>query len=253
MLTLLLVAAIFALVNTIIGTVIKVLAFPLYILTLGLIGLLINAFLLWLTAWITSFWSWGLRVEDFWWGVVAAIIISLINWVVRHHPPPAAEGLTAASLARAVLGHLDRRRGVQLVEHARARRRPADRPTRRPSRPSRRRPPGDARREVHVVAASAAGSAPPLDDEAARRADRRVVPAAGERGDRVVGVAHGDAQRPVADIGLDRRPNDTSVRMSYPPSSARCAVIMAPCECPNAWTTSPGSRAGRRSAATVAS
>jgi putative membrane protein len=80
-LTLLLVAAIFALVNTVIGTVLKVLAFPLYILTLGLIGLIINAFLLWLTAWITSFWSWGLRVEDFWLGVVAAIIISLINWL----------------------------------------------------------------------------------------------------------------------------------------------------------------------------
>ncbi|GAA1466779.1 phage holin family protein [Microbacterium thalassium] len=80
-LTLLAVAAIFALVNTIIGTVIKVLAFPLYILTLGLIGLIINAFLLWLTAWITSFWDWGLRVEDFWWGVVAAIIISLLNWI----------------------------------------------------------------------------------------------------------------------------------------------------------------------------
>ena len=80
-LTLLLVAAIVALVNTIIGTVIKVLAFPLYILTLGLIGLIINAFLLWLTAWITGFWNWGLRVEDFWWCVVAAFIISLINWV----------------------------------------------------------------------------------------------------------------------------------------------------------------------------
>ena len=80
-LTFLIVAAIFALVNTLIGTVIKVLAFPLYILTLGLIGLLINAFLLWLTAWITSFWNWGLRVEDFWLGLIAAIIISLINWL----------------------------------------------------------------------------------------------------------------------------------------------------------------------------
>ena len=80
-LTLLIVAVIFALVNTIIGTVIKVLAFPLYILTLGLIGLIINAFLLWLTAWLTHWWNWGLRVEDFWWGVVAAVIITLINWV----------------------------------------------------------------------------------------------------------------------------------------------------------------------------
>ena len=80
-LTLLLVAAIFAIVNTIIGTIIKIISIPLYILTLGLIGLIINGFLLWLTAWITGFWSWGLRVEDFWWGVVAAIVISIINWI----------------------------------------------------------------------------------------------------------------------------------------------------------------------------
>jgi putative membrane protein len=80
-LTLLLVGLIFALVNTIIGTVLKVLAFPLYILTLGLISLVINGLLLWITAWITSFWNFGLRVEHFWWGVLAALIISLINWI----------------------------------------------------------------------------------------------------------------------------------------------------------------------------
>ncbi|WEK61289.1 MAG: phage holin family protein [Candidatus Microbacterium colombiense] len=78
-LTLLAVAAIFALVNTIIGTVVKIVAFPLYILTFGLIGFLINGFLLWLTAWITSGFGWGLTVGDFWWGVLAAIIISVIN------------------------------------------------------------------------------------------------------------------------------------------------------------------------------
>lgn len=80
-LTLLLIAVIFALVNTIIGTVIKVIAIPLYILTLGLISLIINGFLLWLTAWLTHWWNWGLRVESFWWGVVAALIIGLINWI----------------------------------------------------------------------------------------------------------------------------------------------------------------------------
>ncbi len=81
-LTLLVVGLVFALVNTIIGTVIKVLAFPLYILTLGLISLVINGFLLWFTAWITTSWGWGLRVEDFWLGVVAAVVISLINWIL---------------------------------------------------------------------------------------------------------------------------------------------------------------------------
>ncbi|MFT4219682.1 MAG: phage holin family protein [Microbacterium sp.] len=80
-LALLAVAVVFAIVNTIVGTVIKILAFPLYILTLGLISLVVNGFLLWLTAWLTHWWNWGLRVDSFWWGVVAAFLISLINWI----------------------------------------------------------------------------------------------------------------------------------------------------------------------------
>ncbi|MFT4157158.1 MAG: phage holin family protein [Microbacterium sp.] len=78
-LTLLAVAAIFALVNSIIGTIVKIVAFPLYILTFGLIGFVINGFLLWLTAWITQSFGWGLTISHFWWGVLAALIISVIN------------------------------------------------------------------------------------------------------------------------------------------------------------------------------
>ncbi|MDJ1114147.1 phage holin family protein [Microbacterium dauci] len=79
--SLLAVAAVFAIVNTVIGTVLKVLAFPLYILTLGLISLIINGFLFWLTGWFTEWWGWGLTVESFWLGVVAALVISIINWI----------------------------------------------------------------------------------------------------------------------------------------------------------------------------
>ncbi|MFI8632911.1 phage holin family protein [Microbacterium sp. NPDC077663] len=79
-LSLLAVAAVFAIVNTVIGTVLKILAFPLYILTLGLISLVINGFLFWLTGWFTEWWGWGLSVESFWLGVVAALIISVINF-----------------------------------------------------------------------------------------------------------------------------------------------------------------------------
>ena len=117
-LTLLLVALIFALVNTIIGTVIKVLAFPIYILTLGLISLVINGFLLWLTAWFTQWWDWGLRVEDFWWGVVAALLISVIGFVEsvsvaqtlaakrrqRIQPDQELIGLGAANIGAAFTG-----------------------------------------------------------------------------------------------------------------------------------------------------
>ncbi|MDR6868845.1 putative membrane protein [Microbacterium resistens] len=77
--TLLVIALVFALVNTIVGTVVKIVAFPLYILTLGLISLIINGFLLWLTAVITGTFGWGLHVDSFWWGVVAALIIGVIN------------------------------------------------------------------------------------------------------------------------------------------------------------------------------
>jgi putative membrane protein len=80
-LTFLIVGAIFALVNLLIGTVLRVLTFPIYIITLGFFSLIVNGFLLWLTAWLTHWWSWGLRVEDFWWGILAALVITVINWV----------------------------------------------------------------------------------------------------------------------------------------------------------------------------
>ena len=76
------VGAFFALVNSILGTVIKVVAFPLYILTLGLISLVVNGFLLWLTAAITSGLDWGLEVESFWLGVIAAVLIGIINAIL---------------------------------------------------------------------------------------------------------------------------------------------------------------------------
>jgi putative membrane protein len=80
-LTLLAIAAVFAVVNTVIGTAIRIVAFPLFVLTLGLVSLLLNGVLLWVTAWITGFWDWGLSLGGFWWAVLAGILISIINWV----------------------------------------------------------------------------------------------------------------------------------------------------------------------------
>ncbi|MGI6878878.1 phage holin family protein [Microbacterium sp. gxy059] len=80
-LTLLLIGALFGLVNSIIGTVIKIVAFPLFVLTLGLVSLLLNGVLLFITAWITDFWHWGLGMGAFWPGVLAGILLSVINWI----------------------------------------------------------------------------------------------------------------------------------------------------------------------------
>lgn len=82
-LTLLLVALIFGVVNGIIGNFIRIVAFPIYILTLGLIALIVNGLLLLLVSWISkTFLGFGLFVDDFWWGVLGALVLGLISWLI---------------------------------------------------------------------------------------------------------------------------------------------------------------------------
>lgn len=78
------VAVIFGLVNAFIKPIVQILSIPLYILTLGLIHIVINAFMLWLTAWITEHTTrWGLQIDHFWWDAIkAAIVLSIVSWVL---------------------------------------------------------------------------------------------------------------------------------------------------------------------------
>jgi putative membrane protein len=77
------VAVIFGLVNAFIKPIVQILSIPLYVLTLGLIHIVINAFMLWLTAWTTSRTSWGLQIDHFWWNAIwAAIALSIVSWVL---------------------------------------------------------------------------------------------------------------------------------------------------------------------------
>jgi putative membrane protein len=78
------VALIFGLVNAIIKPVVQLIALPLYILTLGLIHVVINALMLWITSWITrNTTHWGLDVDDFWWTAIwGAIVLSIVSWVL---------------------------------------------------------------------------------------------------------------------------------------------------------------------------
>ncbi len=81
-LTYLLVALVFGIVNGVLGSIIRVVAFPLYILTLGLIALLVNALLLLLVSWITSLLGFGLVIDGFWWGVLGAIVLAVLSWLI---------------------------------------------------------------------------------------------------------------------------------------------------------------------------
>lgn len=82
-LTFLLVGLIFGLVNGIIGNAIRIVAFPLYVLTLGLIAIVVNALLLMLVAWLTNLFGFGLNIDSFLWaGVLGAIVLGLLNWAI---------------------------------------------------------------------------------------------------------------------------------------------------------------------------
>ena len=81
-LTYLLIALIFGLVNAIVGTFVRVVAFPLYVLTLGLISFIVNGLLLLLVAWISDLMGFGLVVDGFWWGVLGALVLGLISWLI---------------------------------------------------------------------------------------------------------------------------------------------------------------------------
>jgi putative membrane protein len=81
-LTLAVVAAIFGLVNTFISPVVKVLSCPLMLLTLGLFTLVINGFMLWLTAWIGGALDAGFLVDGFLPAFFGALIVSVVSFVL---------------------------------------------------------------------------------------------------------------------------------------------------------------------------
>ncbi len=78
------VAVIFGLVNAFVKPIVQILSIPLYILTLGLIHIVINALMLWITSWITDHTThWGLHIDQFWWTAIwAAIVLSLVSWLL---------------------------------------------------------------------------------------------------------------------------------------------------------------------------
>ena len=79
----LVVAIIFGLVNAVIKPIVTLLSLPLYVLTLGLFHIVVNALMLWITAWITDHTThWGLTIDKFWWTAIwAAILLSIVGWV----------------------------------------------------------------------------------------------------------------------------------------------------------------------------
>ncbi|HVV90886.1 MAG TPA: phage holin family protein [Solirubrobacterales bacterium] len=81
--TLFIAAAVFTLVNAWVKPVLAVLSIPFIVVTLGLFYFLINVLMLYLTDWIVP----DFEIRTFWWGVLAAIIVSIVNGLLNMVMP----------------------------------------------------------------------------------------------------------------------------------------------------------------------
>jgi putative membrane protein len=78
---------IFGLVNAFVRPVVSFLSLPITILTLGLFTVVINAAMLYLTSWISSYTPVHFTIDSFFWtAVLAAIIITIISLVADRVP-----------------------------------------------------------------------------------------------------------------------------------------------------------------------
>jgi len=81
--TLLLVAALFGVINAIVTPIVKLLSLPFIILTLGLFLLVVNALMLLLTEEIAKALDLAFQVDGFWTAVGGALVISLVGMALN--------------------------------------------------------------------------------------------------------------------------------------------------------------------------
>jgi putative membrane protein len=90
-LAILIVAVVYSLVSMIVKPIVNILSLPLYVLTLGLFILVVNALMLWITTWLTGqeiFGQYGLEVHGgFWWYIWIALILAVLQTVIGLFAP----------------------------------------------------------------------------------------------------------------------------------------------------------------------
>lgn len=80
--TLIVVALIFGVVNAVIKPIVKAVGCLLYIVTLGLIGLVVNGLLFWLTSWVAGKLSLPFHVSGFSAAFFGALIVGVVGWLL---------------------------------------------------------------------------------------------------------------------------------------------------------------------------
>ena len=74
-------ALIFGVLNAIIKPILKLLTFPVILLTLGLFTLVINTVLFWLTGWLGRQFSFGFYVDNWWAAFLGAVVVMVIGMI----------------------------------------------------------------------------------------------------------------------------------------------------------------------------
>jgi putative membrane protein len=83
-LTLLVVGAIFGVVNALVKPIIKFFSLPFYVLTLGLFAFVVNAFMLEIVSWLSDQLNISFHIDDFFWSALgAAVVVTFVSMVLN--------------------------------------------------------------------------------------------------------------------------------------------------------------------------
>ena len=87
------VGLVFGVVNAVVRPVLALLSLPITCLTLGLFAIVVNAAMLWLTSWLSSFTPLRLEIDSFFWtAVLATLIIGAVSLVMGWVVPDRERG-----------------------------------------------------------------------------------------------------------------------------------------------------------------
>jgi putative membrane protein len=81
--TLLAVSVIFGVINAVLKPLIKIIGCPLYIITLGLVGLVVNALLFMLVGYLAGVFGLPFVVDGFWAAFWGAIVVGVVGFLVH--------------------------------------------------------------------------------------------------------------------------------------------------------------------------
>ena len=85
--TLVLVALVFGVLNAVVRPVVMLLSIPFIILTLGLLIFVINAVMLLLTSWLSGQLGLGFHVDGLLTAILGAVVVAVATWVLEHLLP----------------------------------------------------------------------------------------------------------------------------------------------------------------------